>query len=61
MPRAKVVRKGRTKGMMLMTVKQLTETRDEHLVERIPTLALEESDMLEIDRIRTRGVGYSAT
>jgi len=42
-------------------VKQLTDTSDEHLVERVTTLALQESDdVIEIDRIRTRWMGSSA-
>ena len=42
-------------------VKQLTDTSDENLVERVKTLALEESDdVLDIDRIRTRWMGSSA-
>lgn len=56
-------------GMICMTgaeimgeaVKQLTDTSDENLVERVKTLALAESDdVLDIDRIRTRWMGSSA-
>jgi len=56
-------------GMICMTgadimgeaVKQLTDTSDEQLVERVKTMALEESDdVLEIERIRARWMGSSA-
>lgn len=56
-------------GMICMTgveimgeaVKQLTDTNDEQLVERVKTVALEESDdVLEIEKIRTRWMGSSA-
>lgn len=56
-------------GMICMTgveimgeaVKQLTDTNDEELVERVKTVALEESDdVLEIEKIRTRWMGSSA-
>ena len=42
-------------------VKQLTDTSDEYLVERVKTVALAESDdVLDIERIRTRWMGSSA-
>lgn len=56
-------------GMICMTgaeimgeaVKQLTDTSDEKLEERVKVLALQESeDVLEIERIRTRWMGSSA-
>lgn len=56
-------------GMICMTgaeimgdaVKQLTDTSDEELGERVKELALNESDdVIEIDRIRTRWMGSSA-
>lgn len=56
-------------GMICMTgaeimgeaVKQLTDTSDEKLEERVKNLALAESeDVLEIERIRTRWMGSSA-
>lgn len=56
-------------GMICMTgaeimgeaVKQLTDTSDKHLVERVKAVALEQSDdVLDIDRIRTRWMGSSA-
>lgn len=56
-------------GMICMTgaeimgesVKQLTDTNDKHLVERVKAVALAESDdVLDIERIRTRWMGSSA-
>ncbi len=42
-------------------VKQLTDTSDENLVERVKAVALAESDdVLDIERIRTRWMGSSA-
>jgi cation diffusion facilitator family transporter len=56
-------------GMICMTgaeimgeaVNQLTDKSDKQLIERLKTVALEESDdVLEIDRIRARQMGSSA-
>lgn len=56
-------------GMICMTgaeimgeaVKQLTDTSDEYLTERVKDVALAESDdVLDIERIRTRWMGSSA-